>query len=271
MITKIYLVENCYGDPNKIYIGKTKNSRKNDHKKTYGDQIIYTCIDEIESLDRKDWKPLESYWIEQFYQWGFNVQNKNKGGNGPEYHTKETCGKISQGNIGKLKPGVSEKTKGISKIKPPGVGKKIQVSKKLYFENNEHYWGDKISSSMIGKQNRLNTTQPQSQKDKVREALIGRPKSEETIQKMRKPRTNIENLGKHRLGIITSEETKQKQRTSAFNRQTPVIQFSKQGNFIAEYNGINEASRMTGCQVSAIIMCCKNRLKSTKGFIFKYK
>jgi hypothetical protein len=30
-ITKIYLVENCYGDPNKVYIGKTINSRKKVH------------------------------------------------------------------------------------------------------------------------------------------------------------------------------------------------------------------------------------------------
>lgn len=27
-MTKIYLVENCYGDSNKVYIGKTKNSRR---------------------------------------------------------------------------------------------------------------------------------------------------------------------------------------------------------------------------------------------------
>ena len=50
-MTKIYLVENCYGDLNKVYIGKTKNSRENNHKNTYGDQIIYTIIDEIPSLD----------------------------------------------------------------------------------------------------------------------------------------------------------------------------------------------------------------------------
>ena len=78
-LTKIYLVENCYGDPNKVYIGKTKNSRKKDHVKTYGPQIIYNEIDEIHSLNRKDWKPLETYWIHQFKQWGFEVMNKKIG------------------------------------------------------------------------------------------------------------------------------------------------------------------------------------------------
>ena len=42
----IYLVENCYNDPNKVYIGKTKSSRKSDHKRKFGDKIVYTVIDE---------------------------------------------------------------------------------------------------------------------------------------------------------------------------------------------------------------------------------
>jgi hypothetical protein len=101
-ITKIYLVENCFGDPNKVYIGKTKNCRELPHKVTYGDQIIYNYIDEINSLDYKDWEPLESYWIEQFRQWGFEVMNYNKkGGNGVEFHTQETKDKMSKLKKGK--------------------------------------------------------------------------------------------------------------------------------------------------------------------------
>jgi len=91
-ITYIYLVENCYENPNKVYVGKTKNpnQRKCIHKKTYGKQIVYTIIDQIESLDRKDWEPLESYWIEQFRQWGFDLQNKRmKGGSGCEFWDEE--------------------------------------------------------------------------------------------------------------------------------------------------------------------------------------
>ena len=86
-ITRIYLVENCYNDPNKVYIGKTKDSRFSSHKRTYGKDIIYTYIDEIDSLDKKYWKPLEQYWIEQFRQWGFKIMNKNKGGGGPDFWT----------------------------------------------------------------------------------------------------------------------------------------------------------------------------------------
>jgi len=96
-MTKIYLVTNCYGDPNKVYIGKTKNSRKHPHTKTYGKCIEYTYIDEVNSLERKYWGPIESYWIEQFRQWGFEVVNHNKkGGGGPEFFSDETRFKMSE-------------------------------------------------------------------------------------------------------------------------------------------------------------------------------
>ena len=56
-VTKIYLVENCYGDLNKVYIGKTINSRESNHKKTYGDCIKYTFIDEEIVLIEKTGNP----------------------------------------------------------------------------------------------------------------------------------------------------------------------------------------------------------------------
>ena len=97
-ITKIYLITNIDNNPNKVYIGKTKNnSRKQNHKLKYGSQITFDYIDEIYSLDRKYWTPLESYWIEQFRQWGFIIMNPNKkGGGGPEFHKIETKQKISE-------------------------------------------------------------------------------------------------------------------------------------------------------------------------------
>tara|TARA_R110000868_G_scaffold145781_1_gene366186 strand:- start:563 stop:1252 length:690 start_codon:yes stop_codon:yes gene_type:complete len=94
--TKIYLVTNCYGDSNKVYIGKTKSSRKKAHKTTYGASIAYNVIDEIDSSDHKIWKPIETYWIEQFKQWGFNVLNINNGGGGPEKHSDVTKQKMRE-------------------------------------------------------------------------------------------------------------------------------------------------------------------------------
>jgi hypothetical protein len=115
-MTYIYLIENCYNSPNNVYIGKTKSPiiRERQHRRTYGDQIKFNIIDQIESLSREGWEPLESYWLEQFRQWGFKVVNNNKkGGGGMEYWTddmkiklksnKERNKKISNANKGKSK------------------------------------------------------------------------------------------------------------------------------------------------------------------------
>jgi hypothetical protein len=95
-ITYIYLITGIDNSPYKVYIGKTKNfqNRKNNHRTTYGFNIECNVIDEVHSLNRKDWEPLESYWIQQFKAWGFTIMNKNKGGGGIEYRTKDIADKI---------------------------------------------------------------------------------------------------------------------------------------------------------------------------------
>lgn len=51
----------------------------------------------------------------------------------------------------------------------------------------------------------------------------------------------------------------------------PVLQFTKDGTFIAEYQSINEAYRQTKIQASNISQCCKGKIKSSGGFGWKYK
>ena len=108
-ITKIYLIENIEPGTNKVYIGKTRVSRENAHKRHFGTHIKYTYIDEVQSLDYNDWEPLETYWIEQFKQWGFDVVNiRKKGGSGTEYQTDDTRNRISKSMLGKSKTDSSE-------------------------------------------------------------------------------------------------------------------------------------------------------------------
>ena len=140
--THIYLIENCYEDSNKVYIGKTKNCRYNNHKKKFGDKIKYTILEEIPSLSYNLWEPLESYWIEQFRQWGFEVMNKRKkGGSGPEYQTEETKQKIKQKTTGhkkshdtKTKMSLSHKGKLLSKE----TKEKISLSNKGKIFSHSH-------------------------------------------------------------------------------------------------------------------------------------
>ncbi len=51
----------------------------------------------------------------------------------------------------------------------------------------------------------------------------------------------------------------------------PVLQFDKQGGFIAEFVSTREASRKTGVYQQNISSVCNSKLKSAGGFIWKFK
>ena len=52
-------------------------------------------------------------------------------------------------------------------------------------------------------------------------------------------------------------------------RSIPIIQLTKSGEFIKEWPSLNEAARQLG--ISNICQCCKGRLKSAGGFVWRYK
>lgn len=89
--------------------------------------------------------------------------------------------------------------------------------------------------------------------------------SEETKRKMSEARSGENNpfYGKHH-----TEETKKKIRES--NPSKSVLQFSKDGEFISEYQSTREAERQTDISNSSICRCCKGKQKSAGGFIWKY-
>jgi hypothetical protein len=132
-MTYIYLVENCYGDFKKIYIGKSVNPkyRKNKHKLKFGKLIQFTIIDSVNSVNKKDWEPLECFWIEQFKQWGFDIQNKNNGGGGPSNHSNQTIDLMkSSGNRKKSRRKWAKpkfKKEGPKYQKPIGWGDKLKT------------------------------------------------------------------------------------------------------------------------------------------------
>jgi hypothetical protein len=156
-ITYIYLITNINNNPNKVYIGKTRNtdSRKNDHKRKYGKQIIFNVIDIIESVDYHDWEDIETYWIEQFKAWGFILMNNRmKGGNGPQTRTEDEKLRISLGNKGLKKPGVSLILKGRKSCHKEGTGLKISLAKKGFKQNE--LWKQRRSEAMKNKPKPVN-------------------------------------------------------------------------------------------------------------------
>ena len=84
-------------------------------------------------------------------------------------------------------------------------------------------------------------------------------RTEETKTKM-----SESHIGKH-----LSEETRRKMSKS--KGVNGILQFSKTGEFIAEYPSAREAERHTGCNHGNICHCCKGNRKLAGGFIWRYK
>lgn len=247
-MTYIYLVENCYGSPNKVYIGKTKNplKRKNNHKKIYGYNITYVIIDQVDSLKRKDWEPLETYWIEQFRQWGFEIINiRRKGGSGPEFHTIKTKNSISKKLMGREYKEEWKKT--ASKPKPENFGNIIRNikdrSNNIIMSNEEHY------------------KKGSERNKKISSSLKGRKHSFETIKKLSVPKPS--NFG---------EKIKSKERNKKIGESnSKKINQLKGNKLINTYKSITEASNLTGISIGAISACLRKRSKTSGGFIWKYE
>lgn len=54
-------------------------------------------------------------------------------------------------------------------------------------------------------------------------------------------------------------------------RRTPsILMYDKNGNLISTYESIIQAESETGVPHSNIIACCKGRLKTAKGYIWRY-
>ena len=106
----------------------------------------------------------------------------------------------------------------------------------------------------------------EEQKRKMSEAKTGKHHSEESKNKISESLSGEKAYwyGKHH-----SEEYRKK--ISESKGVNGILQFSKDGELIAEYPSIHEAERQTVCNNSHICECCKGERKSTGGFIWKYK
>lgn len=311
MKTYIYIVENCFNDPKKIYVGKTKNTndRKYSHIKTYGNSIIFTVIEEIESLDVKDWKPLECFWIEQFKHWGFNIQNKNGGGGGSEFYSQETKDLLSlqrKGikrpdsfsekmkvsmlgkNLGKnhssetkLKMSEAKKSKpNASKGKKRGPlneekKKKLRVPKKnkenySYPKSEEHK--NNISLSKLDHPSYLNP----SRGNNISNSLTGYKQSEDHVNKRKEQLTGKSNIKNKKpkpygFGSTISKKLKGKKRDDITK---PITQYDLDMNVVREFPSITNACELLfndKSKNSNITQCCQGKTKTAYGFIWRYK
>jgi len=235
-MTYIYLVELSN---NQFYIGKTKNpnKRKNNHNKTYGN-IIFTIIDQINSLNRKDWKPIETMWIQSFIGWGFDVINPRKeGGGGMEYWNE----KQKQNKSFQAKQMWKNRTE--EEIK--NIATKIGLSKK---------------GTLGYPKGQIRTEENRKNRIGKNGYPKGQPRSEETKQKMRKPK------GPQSQEHIQKRLNKSRGKT---RNNKPITQYNLDGNFIQNWSSRTKAEKWLG--TGDIAGCLAGRQKQAGGYRWEYK
>lgn len=132
----------------------------------------------------------------------------------------------------------------------------------LYKSSVQKYGYNLTTGGESGKQLSMETRQ------KLSEAHRGKkmgPCSEE-----RKRRISQANMGKKKphIGVPRSAECIAKIMAVV---QKPVLQYTKSGKFVAEYESGAKASRETGISAAHISKVCKSIRKSAGGYVWKFK
>lgn len=259
MKSGIYKITNTING--KVYIGQSKtlntryrghiyrisrNEHHNEHLQRsfdkYGeDNFVYDILEEVEDLSLLDLK--EKFWIDHYG--GINSDNT--------YNLKD--------------PMLNEYNDYI----------RSKLSKSNSGENNPNYgnkWTEEQKKNMS-----------KSRKGKTWEELYGKDKAREMK----------ENAAKAQNGRVHSEEVKEKIRQANVGEKNPaygkgdrqlgdknpmfgkpakhrrsIVQFDKEGNFIKEYEFINQVVE-EGFNAGNVAMAAKGKLKSSGGYIWKYK
>lgn len=136
---------------------------------------------------------------------------------------------------------------------------------------------------------RTGTHLSEETKEKLRQANLGKKYSKEVVQKRidktkgtKRPQTSKilkEMWASGKLKGNTGKTTSEKQKNAARQNvkfaheaiKKPILQFDKQGNFIAEYESAQQAIKELNIPNAHISSVCKWKRKSTRGYVFKYK
>jgi group I intron endonuclease len=148
------------------------------------------------------------------------------------------------------------------------ICKKSELTKK-----EQEYWDKEEKTPFNGRPtNHTYPTATPETKRKISEVkkgkknpLYGKKHSEQTKKKMSEAQKGENN---HMYGKTLSEEHKKKMSKAL---KKPIIQYTKDGEFIKEWPSLSDAAKSLGIHNGCISSACTGKRKSAGGFLWKYK
>lgn len=263
-INKKYIVYKHTNKINgKIYIGITSQKPNKRWQNGYGykdNQHFYRAIQKYgwdnfeheilyEDLEEEIALSKERELIELYHSNDPNLGYNKDNGGAMGRMTPEAIEKVRQWHLGRK---LSEETK--KKISEKRKGKYVGENSGMYGKHHTEETKRKLSESAKA---RTGWKHSEETKKKIGAKHKGKIVSQETREKLSKART----------GKRYTEEQKLKLR----GRNTiSVAQFTLDGELVAIYPSIAEASRQLNIAGPLIINCCKRRKKQTHGYVWRY-
>jgi hypothetical protein len=265
-------------------------------------------IEILDQVDDNDWQFWEQYWISQLKYWGFNLTNLTEGGQGGNgyKHSEESREKMRKSKLGiKLseehKLNISEAVKQkaeensfynragnnlkqpidkdllyqlyiVDNLSMPKISEKLGCSEKKVFDNLKDY-GIKKDKRVWKKQCVSNPRKIVLQYD-LDGNLIKEWNSLKSVSKFYQ-NTNIASCCRGESVSASGFIWRYKDEFIDIDldrlnyQKRKVSQYDLQGNLIRSFDSIKEAS-LNGFNEGNIQDCCVGRLKSSKGFIWRY-
>lgn len=267
-----------------------------------GERPIISIIDVVPI---SEWQYWEKYWIEQFKQWGFNLTNQTEGGDGGQgyKHTDLAKNKMRKSKLGKPlseehKIKISKSVKEDWQNNPREVEKDIIISKDELYQK---YIVDNLSMPKLSKLfgcsettifRNLKDHNISKDSDVWREQLATKQKVvlqydlsgnfirefDSVISISNEYGYNSGNIASCCRGVSLSangyiwrykDEFLEIDLDKLNYQKRKVKQYDLKGNLIKSYDSIKEAASF-GFNEGNIQDCCVYRLKSHRGFIWRY-
>ena len=131
-----------------------------------------------------------------------------------------------------------------------------------YWISQMKCWGFKLTNLTDGGDGNQNQIFSKEAIEKRAKKIKGIPRDEETKRK----------ISESHKGKIKTEEHINNIRKSIIKKQgRPVLQYTKSGEFIKEWECGKEAAMFYNVDPSSLMRCCQGKFKSSAGYVWKYK